>query len=108
VYKHEQLRVSGTAQNIPVGYRLDVFLQFAGHMRYYAAANPDNPAPLINGHWSATIFIGEAQPIIVWLVLLSPAEMNLTNNEIAYQSAGYPTLPGTRLASVRFTANASP
>ncbi len=108
VYKHEQLRVSGTAQNIPAGYRLDVFLQFAGHVRYYAAANPDNPAPLINGHWSATIFIGEAQPIILWLVLLSPAEMNLTNNEIAYQSAGYPTLPGTRLASVRFTANASP
>jgi hypothetical protein len=108
VYKHEQLRVSGTAQNIPAGYRLDVFLQFAGHVRYYAAANPDNPAPLINGHWSATIFIGEAQPIILWLVLLSPAEMNLTNNEIAYQSAGYPTLPGTSLASVRFTANASP
>ena len=108
VYKNEQLRVSGTAQNIPAGYRLDVFLQFAGHVRYYAAANPDNSAPLINGHWSATIFIGEAQPIIVWLVLLSPAEMNLTNNEIAYQSAGYPTLPGIRLASVRFTANASP
>jgi hypothetical protein len=108
VYKHEQLPVSGTAQNIPAGYRLDVFLQFAGHVRYYAAANTDNPVPLINGHWSATIFIGKAQPIILWLVLLSPAEMNLTNNEIAYQSAGYPTLPGTRLASVRFTASASP
>jgi hypothetical protein len=108
VSSNEQLRVSGTAQNIPAGYRLDVFLQFAGHVRYYAAANPGNPAPLINGHWSATISIGEAQPIILWLVLLSPAEMNLTNNEIAYQSAGYPTLPGTRLASVRFTANASP
>jgi hypothetical protein len=105
---NEQLLVSGTAHNIPAGYRLDVFLQFAGHVRYYAAANPGNPAPLINGHWSATISIGEAQPIILWLVLLSPAEMNLTNNEIAYQSAGYPTLPGTRLASVRFTANASP
>jgi hypothetical protein len=108
VYKNEQLRVSGTAQNIPAGYRLDVFLQFAGHVRYYAAANPDNSAPLINGHWSATIFITEAQPIILWLVVLSPAEVDLTNNEIAYQSAGYPTLPGTRLASVRFTANASP
>ena len=108
VYKHEQLLVSGTAQNIPAGDRLDVFLQLAGHTRYYAAANPDNPAPLINGHWSATIFIGEAQPIILWLVLLSPAEVNLTNNEIAYRSAGYHTLPGTRLASVRFTANASP
>jgi hypothetical protein len=108
VDKNEQLLVSGTAHNIPAGYRLDVFLQFAGHTRYYAAANPDNPAPLINGHWSAAISIGEAQPIILWLVLLSPAAANLTNNEIAYQSAGYPTLPGTRLASVRFTANASP
>ena len=108
VSQNEQLVVSGTAQNIPAGYRLDVFLQFAGHSRYYAAANPDNPAPLINGHWSATIFISQAQPIILWLVFMSPAELNLTNDELAYQSAGYPTLPGTSLASVRFTASASP
>jgi len=108
VSKNEQLLVSGTAQNIPAGYRLDVFLQFAGHARYYVAVNPDNPAPLINGHWSATIFISQAQPIILWLVLLSPAEMNLTNDELSFQSGGYPTLPGTPLASVRFTANASP
>ena len=105
---NEQLLVSGTARNIPAGYRLDVFLQFAGHARYYAAVNPGNPAPLINGHWSARIFISQAQPIIVWLVLLSPAELNLTNDEVAYESAGYPALPGIRLASVRFTANASP
>jgi len=109
VFKNEQLRVSGTAQNIPAGYRLDVFLQFAGHKRYYAAAgNPDVAAPLINGHWSATVLVGEAKPIILWLVVLSPAEVNLTNNELAYQSAGYPALPGAALASVRFTANASP
>ena len=108
VHSDEELFVSGTAQNIPAGYRLDVFLQFAGHGRYYAAANPDNPAPLINGHWSAVIFIGEAQPIILWLVVMSPGDVSVTNNELAYQSAGYPTLPGTRLASVRFTANASP
>ena len=109
VYKNEQLRVSGTAQNVPAGYRLDVFLQFAGHKRYYAAAgNPDVAAPLINGHWSATVLVGEAKPIILWLVFLSPAEVNLTNDELAYQSAGYPTLPGAPLASVSFTANASP
>ena len=108
VHSSEELVVSGTAQNIPAGYRLDVFLQFAGHARYYAAANPDNPAPLINGHWSAVIFIGQAQPIILWLVVMSPADVSVTNNELAYQSAGYPTLPGTRLASVRFTASASP
>jgi hypothetical protein len=108
VSKNEELLVSGTAQNMPAGYRLDVFLQYAGHLRYYAAANPDNPAPLINGHWSAAILIGEAQPIIVWLVVLSPADMSVTNNELRDQSAGYPTLPGTRLASVRFTANAAP
>jgi len=108
VSQNEQLLVSGTAQNIPAGYRLDVFLQFAGHARYYVAVNPDNPAPLINGHWSATIFISQAQPIILWLVMLSPAEMNLTNDELAYQSGGYPTLPGIKLASVRFTATASP
>ena len=105
---NEELLVSGTAHNIPAGYSLDVFLQYAGHSRYFAAANPDNPAPLINGHWSATIFISQAQPIILWLVFMSPAELNLTNDELAYQSAGYPTLPGTSLASVRFTASASP
>ena len=108
VSSNEELLVSGTAQNIPARYRLDVFLQYAGHLRYYAAANPDNPAPLINGHWSAAILIGQAQPIIVWLVVMSPADMSVTNNELAYQSAGYPTLPGTSLASVRFTAKASP
>lgn len=108
VYKHEQLRVSGTAQNIPSGDRLDVFLQFVGSQRYYSAANPEIAAPLIRGHWSATIFIGDAGPIILWLVSLSPAQVNLMNSpgEVAYQSAGYPTLPGTRLASVGFTANA--
>src|SRR5215468_1411023 len=108
VHSNEELFVSGTAQNIPAGYSLDVFLQFAGHARYYAAANPDNPAPLINGHWAAAIFIAQAQPIILWLVMLSPADVSVTNNELAYQSDGYPTLPGTRLASVRFTASASP
>jgi hypothetical protein len=108
VSNNEQLLVSGAAQNIPAGYLLDVFLQFAGHTRYYPAANPGNPAPLINGHWSAAIFISEAQPVILWLVLLSPAELNVTNNELDYQSAGYPTLPGTTLASVSFTAKASP
>jgi hypothetical protein len=108
VYKHEQLRVSGTAQSIPAGYRLDVFLQFAGYPRYYAAANPNIAAPLVNGRWSATIFIGDTGPIILWLVSLSPTEANLMNSEVAYQSAGYPALPGTSLASVRFIANASP
>jgi len=107
VHSNEELFVSGTAHNIPAGYHLDVFLQFVGHARYYAAANPDNPAPLINGHWAAAIFIAQAQPIILWLVVLSPSDVSVTNNELAYQSAGYPTLPGTRLASVRFTASAS-
>jgi hypothetical protein len=108
VYYHEQLHVSGTAQNIPSGYHLDVFLQFVGDERYYAADDPNIAAPLINGHWSATIFIGEAKPIILWLVSLSPAEVNLVNGDVPDQTAGYPTLPGTRLASVSFTANASP
>ena len=108
VYYHEQLHVSGTAQNIPSGYHLDVFLQFAGNQRYYAAADPNIAAPLTNGHWSATIFIGEAKPIILWLVSLSPAEINFINNDVPDQTAGYPTLPGTRLASVSFTAKASP
>jgi hypothetical protein len=108
VYKHEKLRVSGTAQNIPAGYHLDVFLQFSGNQRYYAAANPDIAAPLINGHWSATIYIGDTGSIIIWLVSLSPDQVNYVNSQVADQTAGYPTLPGTRLASVNFTATASP
>ena len=104
---HEQLHVSGTARNIPAGYKLDVFLQFAGYQRYYAAGDPSTAAPLISSRWSATIYIGDSGAIILWLVSLSPAEVNLMNSEVAYQSAGYPTLPGTRLASVSFTANPS-
>jgi hypothetical protein len=108
VYKHEQLHVSGTARNVPAGYHLDVFLQFSGYQRYYAAANPDIAAPLISGHWSATIYIGDAGSIILWLVSLSPNQVNYVNSQVADQTAGYPTLPGTRLASVSFTATASP
>ena len=108
VSQNELLLVSGTARNIPAGYRLDVFVQFAGRRRYYAAANPGDPAPLVNGRWSAAVLIAQARPAIVWLVVLSPAELSLINDELANQSAGYPTLPGTRLASVRFTAKAAP
>jgi hypothetical protein len=102
---HEQLHVSGTARNIPEGYKLDVFLQFAGQQRYYSAGDPRTAAPLTGGHWSATIYIGDSGAITLWLVSLSPAEADLMNSEVAYQSAGYPTLPGARLASVSFTAN---
>ena len=108
VSQNELLLVSGTARNIPAGYRLDVFVQFAGRRRYYAAANPGNPAPLVNGRWSAAVLIAQARPATVWLVVLSPAELSLINDELVNQSAGYPTLPGTRLASVRFTAKAAP
>ena len=108
VYKHEQEHVSGTAQNIPAGYHLDVFLQFSGYQRYYAAADPNIAAPLVNGHWSSTIYIGDSGSIILWLVSLSPAQVNYVNSQVTYQSAGYPTLPGTKLASVSFTAKASP
>lgn len=108
VYKHEQLHVSGTAQNIPPRYRLDVFLQFSGSQRYYAAADPNIAAPLIKGHWSSTIYIGDSGSIILWLVSLSPAQVNYVNSQVTYQSAGYPALPGARLASVSFTAKASP
>lgn len=108
VYKHEQLHVTGTAQNIPAGYRLDVFLQFSGQQRYYAAANPNIAAPLVSGHWSATIYVGDSGSIVLWLVSLSPAQVNYVNSQVADQSAGYPTLPGTSLASVTFTAKASP
>jgi len=108
VSQNELLLVSGIARNIPAGYRLDVFVQFGGHGRYYAAANPGNPAPLVNGHWSAAVRIAQARPVIVSLVVLSSAELSLINDELANQSAGYPTLPGIRLASVRFTAKAAP
>jgi hypothetical protein len=102
---HEQLHVSGTARNIPAGYKLDVFLQFVGYRRYYAAGDPSTAAPVIRGRWSATIYIGDSGAITLWLVSLSPAEVKVMNSEVAYQSAGYPALPGTRLASVNFTAN---
>jgi hypothetical protein len=60
---HEQLHVSGTARNIPDEYQLDVFLQFLGQQRYYAAGDPRTNAPLTSGHWSATIYIGDSGAI---------------------------------------------
>ena len=103
---HEgQLHVSGTAQNIPSGYRLDVFLQFAGQPRYFIAADPNVAAPLINGHWSATIDVGDSGSIILYLVSLSPAEVELVNHEVPDQTNGYPTLTGAKLASVSLSAN---
>jgi hypothetical protein len=102
-----QLHVSGTAQNIPSGYRLDVVLQFAGQPRYFMAADPNVAAPLINGHWSATIDVGDSGSIILYLVSLSPAEVELVNHEVHDQTNGYPTLPGARLASVSLSATIS-
>ena len=104
VAAHKNLRLSGTAQNIPSGYRLDLFLQFANVSRYYVAADPNSAISLHNGHWIAPIFIGASGSIIIRLVLLSPSEIAYVNSQVTYQNAGFPTLPGTVLASASYTA----
>jgi streptogramin lyase len=104
---HKNLQVSGTAQDIPSGYRLDLFLQFVNSgngIRYYIAADPNSAISPHNGHWAAPIFIGGSGPIIIRLVLLSPNEIAYVNSQVGYQNAGFPSLPGTVLASASYTA----
>ncbi|MGH3255460.1 MAG: WD40 repeat domain-containing protein [Streptosporangiaceae bacterium] len=103
----KNLQVSGTAQDIPSGYRLDLFLQFVNSgngIRYYIAADPNNAISLHSGHWAAPIFIGASGSVIVRLVLLSPSEIAYVNSQVTYQNVGFPSLPGTVLASASYTA----
>lgn len=104
VAAHKNLRVSGTAQDVPSGYRLDLVLQFVNVNRYYVAADPNSAISLLDGHWAAPIFVGAPGSIIIRLVLLSPSEISYVNSQVAYQNAGFPTLPGTVLASADYTA----
>ncbi len=103
-----QLYTFGTAQNIEKNNHLDVFLQFAGSNKYFAAGNPDTSAPLIGGNWTCEIDVGAPGNIILYLVDLSPASVRLVNSkaDVPYQSNGYPSIVklGTILASVQFTA----
>ena len=102
----EQLHASGSARDVPRGNHLELFLQFKNQPPFYAAGDPDSVIKLnpSNGQWSGVIYIGEAEPCTLWLVDLTPAEAELMNQEVSYQSAGYPALPGTVLAHVSFTA----
>jgi hypothetical protein len=106
VYVTEQLHASGTTQNVPSGNHLELFLQYKTYPPFYAAGNPENVIKLdtSTGQWSGVIYIGEAEPCTLWLVDLTPAEAQQMNQEVSDQSAGYPTLPGTVLAHVSFTA----
>jgi len=106
VYVSEQLHASGTAQNVPQGNHLELFLQFKTQPPFYAAGNPETAITLnTSDGWSGTIYIGAAEPCTLWLVDLTSAEANLMNQEVSDESGGYPTLPGTVLAHVSFTAS---
>jgi hypothetical protein len=104
VLSKHYLHASGTAQNIPPGYRLDLFYQIDGYDRFYAA-NPNNSLTLKNGRWFGSIYIGVARPSTLWLVDLSPRAVDIMNSEKYDQSNGYPSIRklGTVLASEHFT-----
>jgi hypothetical protein len=109
VAARKNLQLSGTAQDIPSGYRLDLFLQFGNSgngTRYYIAADPKSAITLHNGNWAAPIYVGDPGSIIIRLVLLSPSEIAYVDSpsSAAYQENGFPTLPGTTLASANYTA----
>jgi hypothetical protein len=87
VVAHKNLRLSGTAQDIPSGYRLDLFLQFANSgngIRYYIAADPNTAIVLHDGRWAAPIFIGDSGPVVIRLVMLSPSQVAYVNSQPAY------------------------
>ena len=109
VTARKNLQLSGTAQDIPSGYRLDLFLQFGNSgngTRYYIAADPKIAIILHNGHWAAPIYVGDPGSIIIRLVLLSPSEIAYVDSpsSVGYQNNGFPALPGTTLASANYTA----
>jgi hypothetical protein len=106
VYVTEQLHASGTARNVPPGNHLELFLQYKSYPPFYAAGDPETVIKLdtSDGRWSGVIYIGEAEPCVLWLVDLTSAETQQMNREVSYQTAGYPTLPGTVLARVAFTS----
>lgn len=109
VAANKNLQVSGTVQDIPAGYRLDLSLQFVNSgngTRYYLAADPKTAITPHNGRWTAPIFVGAPGSIIIRLVLLSPSEIAYVDSpkSVPYQNSGFPTLPGTVLASANYTA----
>jgi uncharacterized membrane protein len=102
VTAHKNLQVSGTAQDIPPGYRLDLVLEFLNVNRYYIAADPNTAITLHNGHWSSPIFIGDPGYIIIRLIMLSPSQIVYVNSQPTYQVNGFPALPGTVLAAASY------
>ena len=100
--------MSGTAHNIPSGHRLDLFLHFErpGGSNYYAAGDPNTALSVGNGRWSGRIYIGNAEPIAILLVLLSPSEVAWVNapEQEPQQNNGFTALPGKVLDSNRYTS----
>jgi len=107
VAARKNLHLSGTAQDIPSGYRIDLFLNWVNVNNYYIAADPKIAITLHNGHWAAPIYVGDPGSIIIRLVLLSPSEIAYVDSpsSVPYQNNGFPALPGTTLASATYTAH---
>jgi hypothetical protein len=106
VAARKNLQVSGTAQDIPTGYRLDLFLEWVNVSKYWIAADPKSAITPDNAHWTAPIYVGDPGSIIIRLVLLSPSQIARIDSpsNAAYLSNGFPTLPGTTLASANYMA----
>jgi hypothetical protein len=106
VTAQQMLSSSGTIRHLQPGYRIDLFLKFAGLDVYYAAGDPNSVLKLSGTTWSGSIFVGRAAPCTLYLVDLSPSSVRLMNSETSYQSNGYPSITalGKILASVSFTS----
>lgn len=57
VAAYAMVAASGTVQNLPAGYRLDLFIKFAGVDAYYASGDPNSALKLADGRWSGSIYI---------------------------------------------------
>jgi hypothetical protein len=102
---YESLPLSGTVQNIPRGYGLDLFQQYKGSVRYFPAGNA-SAVSVNNGHWSGSIDLGQPGPFSIMLVLLSPSDVSWMNsqNHVPDLRNGLSSLPGTVLAHANYTA----
>jgi hypothetical protein len=87
--------IGGTVKNLPSGYRLLLFLEWANQNKFLGG----NPYIIVNrGHWSGhkLLYVGAApSTIIVWLVAQGPktiAFMNSPRGEQLWSPPGFPSL----------------
>jgi hypothetical protein len=96
----EFFSIGGTVRNLPSGYRLLLFLEWANQNRFLGG----NPYVVVhNGHWSGhkLLPVGAVAPsdISVWLVAQGPKTIAFMNSPPGEQDWGTKGFPSLHIAS---------